>query len=456
MLTEPIKETSLLFFSLLTFYFIFKHSNWCYLLASITTMVRYEGAALILAAFVIDMIYRKTKRERILAFVYSAMATIPLVLWMLGTALTWEPGTTHYFNVLFAKDYSEAFAEPVKNRTGVVKHMQLRWMVGFRPLLMPYPGAGEDFVQMLWKLSKTIAIIGFFFGSVYGLCKRKWEILALLIFFVPYFLLHSRYPYPIQRFHSTIFWIAILICWFGWQSFWRIIDGNGRIPRAIVLVLQASVATIAVIWLVQLVPYLPKISQISPTSASLPYIAIILVVTIFVARIFIYKPKYFLRELSILAVVCLVIVSNQFMLVRLLGDGQRDNEFKLLADWYIANAEPGEKMLTTLPHVVRIYAPEHKDSLLQVGGIKAENQSEFIKKCYDEKITYVAWDSRLGLAPGNEYYKFWGMKNIAMLAKPRSIGPYEFVTQIRANKRRFINVFRLKRPEGGAKKPSLP
>jgi hypothetical protein len=446
MLIEPIKETTLLFFLLLTLYLIFKRSNWSYLFASITTMVRYEGAALIMAAFVIDMIYCKSRRERIRSFLYSAMATVPLALWMLGTALSWEPGTGHYLNVLFSKDYSEAFAEPVAERTGIVKHMQLLWLVGFRPLFMPYPGAGNDFVQLLWKISQIVAFIGFFFGSVYGLCKRRWNILALLIFFVPYFLLHARYPYPIQRFHSTIFWIALLLCWFGLQSGWKLIDGTGRMNKVLLLILQALVAIVSIIWVVSLIFYLPEISRFSPKSASLPYVAMSLVGLIFVGRIFVYSPRYILREFSILAFVCLIIVSNQFALAGLVGDGQGDMEFKQLADWYNANAKPGEKMLVTLSHVVKLYAPEHKDSLIHIGSIKAENPSDFIKKCYDEDITYVAWDSRLGLNPENEYYKFWGLKNIAMLAQPKSIGPYEFITQIRANEKRFIYIFRLRKP----------
>jgi hypothetical protein len=84
--------------------------------------------------------------------------------------------------------------------------------------------------------------------------------------------------------------------------------------------------------------------------------------------------------------------------------------------------------------------------LLQIADVNAESPSDFVKKCYDEDITYVAWDSRLGLNPGNEYYKFWGLKNIAMLAQPRSIGPYEFITQIRANEMRYIYIFRLRKP----------
>ena len=446
MLTEPIIETSLLFFSLLTFYLIFRRSNWCYVAASVTTMVRYEGAALILAAFVIDMIYRKSKQERIRAFLYSALAGVPLALWMLGTVLTWKPGTSHYFNVLFTEKYTEAFADSVESRTGVLRHMRLLWMVGFRPLLMPYSGAGEDFVEMLWKLSKALAVVSFFFGSIYGLCKRQWKILALLIFFMPYFLLHAMYPYPLQRFHTNIFWIALLMCLFGLQSSWKFINKDGRLPTAIVLMLQGLVAIIAIVWLVSLVPYLPKISRMSPKSASLPYVAMILVGLIFAARIFIYRARGFLRELSILALVCLIIVSNQFTLVRLVGDGQREKEFKQLADWYIANAKPGEKLGVYMFQVVRIFAPKYAENIVILP--KADNQSEFVKACYEQDITYVVWATREGLRDDHSGYRQFGLhKNIAHLRTAKDIGPYQFVAQV-GWKGGYVNVFRLHRPAG--------
>ena len=447
MLTEPIIETSLLFFSLLTFYLIFKRSNWCYVAASVTTMVRYEGAALVLAAFVIDMIYRKSKRERIRAFLYSAVATVPLALWMLGTVLTWKPGTSHYFNVLFTEKYTEVFTDSVESRTGVLRHMRLLWLVGFRSLLMPYSGAGEDFVEILWKLSKALAVVSFFFGSIYGLCKRQWKILALLIFFMPYFLLHALYPYPLPRFHSTIFWIAVLTCLFGLQSSWKLINKDGRLPTAIVLILQALVAIIAIVWLVSLVPYLPKVSRMSPKSASLPYVAIMLVGLIFAARIFIYRAGHFLRELSILAAACLIIVSNQFTLAPFLGDGQRDKEFKQLADWYIDNAKPGEKLGVYMFQVVRIFAPKHAENIIILP--KADNQSEFVKACYEEDITYVVWATREGLHKGQHTgYRRLGLdKNIDHLKQGTSIEPYQFVAQV-GWKGGYVNIFRLHKPAG--------
>jgi len=253
----------------------------------------------------------------------------------------------------------------------------------------------------------------------------------------------------LARYYAPIFWIALLICWFGLQGFWKLIDRNGRAPKALVLISQALAVIIAITWLVSLIPYLSRTSRVSTTSASLPYVTMILVSIIFAVRIFIYKFRHLLRELSILALACLFIASNQFVLVQTVGNGQHNIEFKLLADWYVANAKPGEKLLTTLPHIARIFAPEHKDSFLWLGSIKAEKPSDFVRKCYAENISYVAWDSRLGFSPGDPYYKMWGLKNIAMLAEPRSIGVYEFITQKQASKRRFINVFRLRKPSPG-------
>lgn len=447
LLTEPIIETTLLFFTLLTFYFMFRRSKWCYLLASITTMVRYEGAALVVAAFVMDMIHGKDKRERIWALVYSAAACVPLALWMLATVLTWKTGTSHYLSVLFSEEYAKRFTQSVGSRTGLVLHMKRLWQVSFVPLLLPFPQAGKEFGQVLLNLSKAAAISGFFFGSVYGLCKKQWKILALLIFFVPYFVVHSAYPYPLQRFHANIFWIALLISWFGFQSAWKLIDGNGRVPQILLLVFQALTAIIAVIWFVSLTVILPETSRISPKSASVPYVAMVLVGFIFAARVYIYRSRYFLRELSILALLCLIIVSNQYHLARLVGDGKKEQEFKFLADWFVANTEPGEKMGIYLVGIVQVFAPERAGDIVALP--KADSPEEFVKACYQRDITYVVWASREGLTLGDPGYRWLGLhKNIAMLAKRASTESYQFVARV-GWERGYVHIFRLRSPAGG-------
>jgi hypothetical protein len=300
-------------------------------------------------------------------------------------------------------------------------------------------------MDMLWKLNKALAFVGFFFGCGYGLYKRQWKILALLLFFVPYFLVHAAYPFPFQRFHMNIFWIALLICWFGWQSIWRVVNGDGRVPTVVMMGLDVLAAVIAIVWLVMLFPDLRRDAEASPTSVMLPYVSMLLVGIVVGVRLYVFKPVHFVREFAILAVVCLVIVSGQHLRVGLVGDGQRDSEFKNLADWYIANAKPGEKLGVYMAGVVKIFAPRYADSI--VGLPKAGDPSEFIKACYDANITYVVWATREGYNPANyDFYRQAGLdKNIARLSQAQNTGPYQFVDRV-VSKRGFVNIFRLTKP----------
>jgi len=212
----------------------------------------------------------------------------------------------------------------------------------------------------------------------------------------------------------------------------------------IMIILQAMVLEVAVLWLVKILPSLPEIAPMSRRSISLPYVAIGIVCLIFLARILIYRAKYLWRDIVISALTALIIVSNQFVLVQVVGNGKRDIEFKYLLDWYLANAEPGAKLVLTASGILQAMAPEHEDCFIHTAEIGGDNPAEFLRRCYQQDITYVAWDSRIGFRHSDHYYQLWGMKNIAVLAEPRSIGSYEFVTQIQSRKNRFINVFRPK------------
>lgn len=437
MLREPLVETTLLFFVLLTTYLILRRSKWCYLAAAITTMVRYEGAVLILAAFVMDCIESKNRKDILRSLIYSALASVPLMIWLAGTVLNWKSGTSHYFEV-FTKDYAKGF-EAGQKRTGLLLHMRLLWEVGFRPLLMPYPKASEDFGQMVFKLSKAAAFVGFFFGSIYGLFKKRLEILALLIFFVPYFVLHALYPYPLQRFHSTIFWGALLIVIFGFQSLWQLINGNGRVPKRIIFAMQLMIVLGAGGWISKLAPFLPKLAQLSSRSEALPCVAFALAVVCCISSIWIYRSLW--REITVLSVMCLVIVSNQFFLAGFLGDGKSDEEFKFLGQWFVKNVQPGEKMGVYMFDTVRIFA--QKDAQNIVSLPKADDPSLFVRTCLEQQITYVVWASREGLSKDHYGYHQLGLdKNIAFLREPKDIGPYKFVTQIKSG-RGYVNIFRL-------------
>ena len=75
--------------------------------------------------------------------------------------------------------------------------------------------AGNEFIDTFSKLGKLICIVGLISGCIFSIIRRRWEILMLFLFLVPYFVLHAYYPYHWTRFHPTIFRIALLVVWFG-------------------------------------------------------------------------------------------------------------------------------------------------------------------------------------------------------------------------------------------------
>ena len=179
----------------------------------------------------------------------------------------------------------------------------------------------------------------------------------------------------------------------------------------------------------------------------------------------------YLTTLSLLIFGCtaFALASNQVELLQRVGNGYMDEEFKQLAKWYLDNAEPGEKIVTTMPHVVSLFAPEHKKNFIHTRRIPGDSAEEFVRQCYEKKITYVAWDSRLGIAVKNAYYKIYRLKRITFLGPrqgpnntmappPRKIGPFELVGTIQNEfyPMRFIFIYKLTPLPAGAipaKKP---
>ena len=121
-----------------------------------------------------------------------------------------------------------------------------------------------------------------------------------------------------------------------------------------------------------------------------------------------------------------------------------------LAEWYIANAQPGEKLGIYMYRIVGLYAQKYAEYI--VGLPQADSPEEFTEACYDEGITYVVWATREGLSDDHVKYRRFGLdKNIAHLRNPKTIGSYQFVTQV-GWKGGYVNIFRLLRP-GNTTKP---
>ena len=92
-------------------------------------------------------------------------------------------------------------------------------------------------------------------------------------------------------------------------------------------------------------------------------------------------------------------------------------------------------------------APQYKDCFIHTNSFDANNPNDFVTECYRRNITYVAWDSRIGLVLEDPYYTYWKAANIAPLEVGEDIGPYQFITQLQTVfENEYINLYRLRYP----------
>jgi len=438
LMIEPLAETPLLFFILLTIYLIFRRSRWSYLFASIGTMVRYECAALILAAFVIDMIFAASKKDRLGALGLSFLASVPLILWMAAT-LKYEVSDTHYFSV-FKTGVNNAFSKLGNDKIGISLHLNLIWTVGCNPLAALPVGASENAGKMLMWVSKMIAGMTFLLGAGWAIYRRNWKVLVLGIFLIPYFLVHAYYPYPIPRFHMPIFWIALLISLYGISQIWGI--AARRYPVAMA-VTQVVISIIALLWFFSLVPVLERCGQICAKAASMPFVTMLAMALLAVPSLYFNRFRGVVLEITLCSMLLVSVVAGQMNTAWLLNDGSRDAEFKYLADWYMENCQKGEGLATSLSGVVNLYiSPDKRHKIINYRSVKGDDIIDFARQLQKLGVVYIAWDSRLGLAPNDPYYELYNLKVIQPLVQTKDIGPYKFIKQLRSGNR-FINIFKI-------------
>jgi hypothetical protein len=447
----PIAETSMVFFSLACFFFMFRHSNWAYVIACIGSMVRYECSALIFIVFLMDMVTKKTARQRILAFVYASIASLPLLLWLIGTKMSWEQqATSHYL-----RGFGPSIHRPILG----LKIADIAWQTTFMPIIelpvkikamfagrMPQSEveAMQAAVHSLRFISKIIASTGFIFAVIYGAIKRNWKLLAIALFVILYLTAHSLKRVTNGRYTVPIMWAALLVTCCGLQYAWKTFNYKNWIPRPVIITLQVVTISIAGIWLFKLLPYIPKTAPVCVRAKFLPYVTLGVIATIILLRICFFRSRSLLRYITLSVVACLLLVSQHFTMASSVGNGDYNIEFKILADWYVENARPGEKLASTWAHILKVIASKYEDDFVSLTSLRGKTVDKIIQKCYDNDVTYVTWTAR-GSRSTRKGVNVLGSG--AKLQYGKDSGPFIFLREIRVSPRRWIMVYRLLRPD---------
>jgi hypothetical protein len=444
---NPIAETSMIFFTLLAFFFMFRDSSWAYLFACFASMVRYECAALIPIAFLMDMIKRQGLRQRLWAVLWAGIASVPMGLWMLGTTMSWQKSGTR-------RAYIGDFTSSSHLGMGYVK---VPWDATFKATLQ-LPAAAKAMFERtisaseaasiaasadtLFTTAKVITAIAIIVAVVWGIYRRKWNILALLLFFGIYVGIHAMRKGTHQRYCVPVIWTAILLCGYGLQCAWRTINFKNWIPKPAIIVLQTAIFVVAAVWLIMLIPYMQRLAPVCVKGAYLPYVAGGTLILIVILRLCLFKLKFLGPDLALTALVCLMIVSSHFTTARVIDNGTYYKEFKYMLDWYQATAKPGDKLATRWTTTLKLMTKKDAANIVPLTRLKSDTFAGFIQNCYDNDITFVATNSR-GSAKTKK-----GLGEVRkQLVNPRSIGPLEFIKRIEMSKNIWINIFRLHRPQ---------
>ena len=417
---DPVAETTMLFFIFLSFWLMILQSRWVYLSASIASMVRYECVALIAIALVMDLLKCTTKQQRWRAIGLSVAASIPFLLWMLGTWLTWNPTASHYL-----KHYGHGNCiGDYLTFLGQSAFLTLfQWPPVVAARFLPQASAQssqtiEQSVQILSVVVLALAGIGTGVSLVMAVIRRKAMLLALWAFVVLYLPVHlfraethHRYTVPIAGLLlllCCVGWIDLLqvvrpgfgsamdaggpcgpcrdrLRWSGWGCCWRFCP---RSPNCI----SRAAGCRGRAW-----------RRLSP-SAILEWIR--------------RGWPGGLRNLAVSCLAAVAVVSVQFPAVGVIGNGTRV-EFKRLADWYLANSKPGERLADRYAGTLRLIAPSRSDDFVNMAReLQSETLEQFVETCYNLNIRYVTWSPR-GSAGSKQGLEAVGK----ILAQPRDYRP---------------------------------
>ena len=445
---NPIAETTMIFFILLTFFLSFRHSRWAYLAASIASLVRYECAALLIVIFTMDVLEHRSKKGILTASAFLMVASTPFALWMLGTYLTMTPTSSHYL-----KHYSGGVSKAIG-----MGYINLIWDGGVRPLLQTLATAKAKFLSysagdpaaniksVLHPCTQAITVIGILVALVHTIVKRNWKMIAFFLFLSMYIFAHAMKPHSHHRYTVPILCPLLLIAFYGLMLAGGALIDKLRMSIRISLILQIALLAGILYWIVLLVPHFAKLSIYCVKGMFLPYAGMAAGAMILITGIYFYGKKFLNINLLITVFVCLMLISMQFSTARTVGNGTR-MEFKFLLDAYLANSEPGERIASRYAGTLRLMAPSRRDDFVSsLKYLSSTTFDEFVEKCYDNNITFVSWSNR-----GSRGSKGELISIAPVLSKQQNCPPLIFVKRVQVNTE-GINVFKLLPKHGSAAK----
>ena len=399
--------------------------GWAYVLAMLASIARWDMAALVPAVALADL----GRNRRLRAMLWKAgLASVPFLLCMLITKMQLAGAQTgaHYLQVLseergFAlgqdlRSYWEAMLASVAAPPS--------WNSGGRIHVF------EQTKPVVFWLTAIPLGLAFLWGSVRGLAGRRWEILVILVTGVPYVLVHAVYPYRVGRYCVPMAWAGLIIAIYGAKNALEFLHEKWSAWRYVKPALQAGAAVLLTAWAVG-VWYTLDFGMERKVCPGIGF-AVGWSAAVAVAGYWGYEwvraARVGLHWAAVPALLLLAVLSSGTQTAVLMGDGRMLINFQKLSVWFKENAQPGDKMMTNMPHYMPIYTGLPSERFVHTGSISLDTAPDFpgfVAACRKMGVTLIAWDSGLADNTGDRYYKLWGLDRVQPLGLPFAGKPVE-------------------------------
>jgi hypothetical protein len=415
--SQPLAEMTILVFFTLAVLFIRIHIGWAYLFAVLCMLTRWDMAGVLVGVAVADIIKnRKWKRTVLLA----GLAAVPFTVCILITLkqIKGQAGGAHYLQVL-SEEHIFALPEDLK----------LYWSHIASFLAAPLLTTGQDGKIVEWNSLNTfifiissILIAGcFLVGATVGVKQKRPEFFAMLISAIPYVLIHAAYPYRLARFCVPAAWVGTICVFYGLLWLWQKINQKQTL-RIVCIIMSIPLFFILLFWSLHLFETLKYAQNYCPRITRTFWIACAITLPGVILMSYLVDRKMRLSWLILSTFCLLTLVSNAASTGFLMGKGDTDAGFISLARWYAANAGPSDRMITTMSSYMPLFSGKPENQFVHISNVGASAKSfeDFIRICRSQKITLIAWDSRLASHSSDRYYKLWGLEHIEILGLPYS------------------------------------
>jgi hypothetical protein len=248
---------------------------------------------------------------------------------------------------------------------------------------------------------------------------------------IPYALIHAVYPYRMERYCVPVAWAGLIVAVYGARQMVAFLQGRWAAWRSIRAMVLVGAAPLFLVWALGIALTLDagmQLKKVTPALGAAVCWSEIVAIVGYLGWEWVRGARRGLHWLAVPAFLALAVVSSGMLTGKVMGDGKYLMTFKTLSFWFQDNARPGDKMVTTMPHYLRVYTGLPSDSFVQTGSIPPETAPDFpsfIRACRQMGVTLIAWDSRLVGNPEDRYYKLWGLDRLEPLGQPFTDQPTE-------------------------------